>query len=131
MKLKPAAALLKPWHNPAHQEHKCGLAMAKKLSVVQLKQQANVLKSLEIVEQAAAALYADFVGCWFSMEFENFPGSLLVRCQFKSEAALAAALEQKLDLYFQKQIHKQLFKCGILIKDIKKHVVLTTLSADD
>ena len=58
--------------------------MAKKLSVVQLKQQANVLKSLEAVEQAAAVLYADFVGCWFSMEFENFPGSLLVRCQFNS-----------------------------------------------
>mgnify|MGYP006146928949 CR=1 FL=1 len=71
--------------------------MAKKLSVVQLKQQANVLKSLEAVEQAAAVLYADFVGCWFSMEFENFPGSLLVRCQFNSETALAAALEQKLD----------------------------------
>ncbi|SRR3990167_3383692 len=105
--------------------------MAKKLSVVQLKQQANVLKSLEAVEQAAAALCADFVGCWFSMEFESFPGSLLVRCQFNSEAALAVALEQKLDLYFQKQIHKQLFKCGILIKDIKKHVVLTTLSAED
>ncbi len=48
--------------------------MAKKLSVVQLKQQANVLKSLEVVEQAAAQLYPDFVGCWFSMEFENFPG---------------------------------------------------------
>jgi hypothetical protein len=105
--------------------------MAKKLSVVQLKQQANVLKSLEVVEQAAAALYADFVGCWFSLEFENFPGSLLVRCQFNSETALAAAQEQKLELYFQKQIHKQLFKCGILIKDIKKHVVLTTLSAED
>jgi hypothetical protein len=97
--------------------------MAKKLSVVQLKQQANVLKSLEVVEQAAAALYADFVGCWFSLEFENFPGSLLVRCQFNSETALAAAQEQKLELY--------LFKCGILIKDIKKHVVLTTLSAED
>lgn len=105
--------------------------MAKKLSVVQLKQQANVLKSLEAVEQAAAVLYADFVGCWFSMEFENFPGSLLVRCQFNSEAALTVALEQKLDLYFQKHIHKQLFKCGILVKDIKKHVVLTTLSAED
>ncbi|WP_053422645.1 hypothetical protein [Rheinheimera sp. KL1] len=46
--------------------------MAKKLSVVQLKQQANVLKSLEVVEQAAAPLYPDFVGCWFSMEFETF-----------------------------------------------------------
>ncbi len=105
--------------------------MAQKLRVAQQKQQANVLKSLEAVEQAATALYADFVGCWFSLEYENFPGSLLVRCQFNSEAALAAALEQKLDLYFQKQIHKQLFKCGILVKDIKKHVVLTTLSADD
>ena len=105
--------------------------MAKKLSVVQLKQQANVLKSLEAVEQLAMSLYPDFVGCWFSMEFEHFPGSLLVRCQFNSEVTLAAALEKKLDLYFQKQIHKQLFKCGILIKDIKKHVVLTTLSADD
>jgi hypothetical protein len=105
--------------------------MAKKLSVVQLKQQANVLKSLEAVEQLAAPLYPDFVGCWFSLEYEHFPGSLLVRCQFNSEAALAAALEQKLDLYFQKQIHKQLFKCGILVKDIKRHVVLTTLSPDD
>ncbi|WP_127019661.1 hypothetical protein [Rheinheimera mangrovi] len=105
--------------------------MAKKLSVVQLKQQANVLKSLEAVEELAMPLYPDFVGCWFSLEYEHFPGSLLVRCQFNSEAALAAALEQKLDLYFQKQIHKQLFKCGILVKDIKRHVVLTTLSPDD
>jgi hypothetical protein len=105
--------------------------MAKKLSVVQLKQQANVLKSLETVEQAAMVLYPDFVGCWFSLEYENFPGSLLVRCQFNSGAALAQAQQQKLDLYFQKQIHKELFKRGILIKDIKRHVVLTTLSAED
>jgi hypothetical protein len=48
--------------------------MAKKLSVVQLKQQANVLKSLEVVEQAAAQLYPDLSAVGSVWSLKTFQG---------------------------------------------------------
>ena len=100
----------------------------KKLSKVQLKQQAAVLSAVTALEQQAQAELAGVVQCWFSLEYEALPGSLLVRLQFVDEAGLAAALPQLLT--WQKRLSGLLLKKGMVLKDMRKHLVLTCNSPD-
>lgn len=101
----------------------------KKLSVVQQKQQKAVLAAVTAVEEAALAQVPGVVQCWFSLEYEAFPSSLLVRLQLADEDALAAA--QPNLLTWQKQLAAQLVKRGIVLKDMRKHLVMTCQSPDD
>ncbi len=101
----------------------------KKLSVVQQKQQKAVLAAVTAVEEQALATLAGTVQCWFSMEYEAFPSSLLVRVQLCDDAALSAAQPQLLQ--WQKALAAQLVKRGIVIKDMRRHLVLTCDSPDD
>lgn len=101
----------------------------KKLSKVQLKQQAAVLAAVNALEQQALTELPGTVQCWFSMEYEVFPGSLLVRVQFSEQAALAAAQPQV--LLWQKRLSGLLLKKGIVLKDLRKHLVFTLSSPDD
>ncbi|MAA94296.1 MULTISPECIES: hypothetical protein [unclassified Arsukibacterium] len=101
----------------------------KKLSKVQLKQQAAVLSAVTALEQQAQAELPAVVQCWFSLEYEAFPGSLLVRLQFADEAGLAAAQPQLLT--WQKRLSGLLLKKGIVLKDMRKHLVFTLNSPDD
>ncbi|MGJ8692644.1 MAG: hypothetical protein ACSHW0_09190 [Thalassotalea sp.] len=99
----------------------------KKLSKVQLKQQAAVLSVANTIEQQALAELAGMEECWFDMDYDAFPGSLLLRFQFKSEADMLAAKPELLT--WQKRLSGLLLKKGILLKDMKKHLVFTL--ADD
>ncbi|WP_372627506.1 hypothetical protein [Arsukibacterium sp.] len=101
----------------------------KKLSKVQLKQQALVLAAVTALEQQALQQLPGVVQCWFSLEYEAFPGSLLVRLQFSDDAALQAAQPQL--LLWQKRFSGLMLKRGVVLKDMRKHLVFTCLSPDD
>ena len=105
------------------------IKLMKKLSKVQLKQQAAVMAAVTQLEQLALAELAGVVQCWFSLEYEAFPGSLLVRLQFTDDAALQQAQEQLLS--WQKRLSALLLKKGIVLKDMRKHLVFTLNSPDD
>jgi hypothetical protein len=101
----------------------------KKLSKVQLKQQAAVLDAVTALEQQALVELPGAVQCWFSLEYEAFPVSLLVRLQFAEQAQLDAAQGQL--LLWQKRLSGLLLKKGIVLKDMRKHLVFTLSSPDD
>lgn len=101
----------------------------KKLSAVQLKQQAAVLAAVETLEQQAIAELPGTVQGWFSLEYEAFPISLLVRLQFATEETLAAAQPQL--LIWQKRFSGLMLKKGVILKDMRKHLVFTCLSPED
>ncbi|EHR41377.1 hypothetical protein [Alishewanella jeotgali] len=101
----------------------------KKLSKVQLKQQAAVMAAVTSLEQQALAELAGVVQAWFSMEYEAFPGSLLVRLQFAEQAQLEAAQPQL--LLWQKRLSALMLKKGFVLKDLRKHLVFTLSGPDD
>ena len=101
----------------------------KKLSKVQLKQQAAVLDAVTALEQLALAELPGVLQAWFSLEYEAFPGSLLVRLQFAEQAQVDTAQEQL--LAWQKRLSGLLLKKGIVLKDMRKHLVFTLNSPDD
>lgn len=101
----------------------------KKLSVVQKKQQAAVLAAVNSLEAEALTELTGLVQCWFSLEYEVFPSSLLVRLQFSDENSLASHQAQL--LFWQKKLSTFLFKKGIVLKDMRKHLVMTTQSPND
>jgi hypothetical protein len=101
----------------------------KKLSKVQLKQQAAVMAAVTSLEQQALAELAGVVQAWFSMEYEAFPGSLLVRLQFAEQAQLAAAQPQL--LLWQKRLSALMLKKGYVLKDLRKHLVFTLSGPED
>ncbi len=101
----------------------------KKLSVVQQKQQKAVFAAVEALEQLAKAQLAGFVQSWFSLEYELFPASLLVRLQFADDSSLQAAQPQLAS--WQRQLSGLLLKRGIVLKDFRKHLVMTCQTPDD
>lgn len=101
----------------------------KKLSAVQLKQQAAVLAAVEALEQQAIAELPGAVQGWFSLEYEAFPMSLLVRLQFNSDENLTAAQPQL--LVWQKRFSGLMLKKGVILKDMRKHLVFTCLGPED
>jgi hypothetical protein len=101
----------------------------KKLSVVQQKQQALVLAAVTALETLALAELPAAVQCWFSLEYEAFPGSLLVRVQFTDDAALEAAQPQL--PAWQRRFSGLMLKRGVVLKDMRKHLVFTCMSPED
>ena len=101
----------------------------KKLSAVQLKQQKAVLSAVTALEIQAKAELVGVVQCWFSLEYEAFPGSLLVRVQFADEQSLAQA-EPSL-LKWQQLNSRLLLKKGIVLKAMRNHLVFTCQSPED
>ncbi|WP_143872453.1 hypothetical protein [Catenovulum sediminis] len=101
----------------------------KKLSKVQIKQQAAVMSAVTQLEEQAFVQLDGVEQCWFSMDYDAFPGSLLVRMQFKTEAECEVATPQLLK--WQKRLSARLFKKGILLKDMHKHLVFTLEGPDD
>ena len=63
----------------------------KKLSAVQVKQQALVLNVADKIEEQGRAEIPGMLQCWFDVEYHLFPGSLLMCFQFENQQALTAA----------------------------------------
>ncbi len=100
----------------------------KKLSAVQLKQQKAVLAAVTALETQAKAELAGVVQCWFSLEYEAFPSSLLVRVQFVDTPTLTAATP---DLLKWQQLNSRLLlKKGIVLKAMRNHLVFTCDAPD-
>lgn len=102
--------------------------LMKKLSVVQQKQQKAIMAAITALEQQVLAELNGVVQCWFSMEYEALPGSLLVRVQFGAEEQLNTALPQLLS--WQKKLSGLLLKKGMVLKDMRKHLVFTCSGPD-
>ena len=101
----------------------------KKLSKVQEKQQTLVLNVADAIEKQAFADIPGMLQCWFDVEYHLFPGSLLMCFQFEDQQALAAA-EPDL-LKWQKRLSGAMLKKGVILKDMRKHLVFTLKGPDD
>lgn len=101
----------------------------KKLSKVQQKQQALVLTIAETLEAEALKEIDGMVQCWFDVEYHLFPGSLLLCFQFNDEAALEAAKPNLLK--WQKKLSAAMMKKGVVLKDMRKHLVFTMQGPED
>lgn len=101
----------------------------KKLSSVQRKQQAIVSDVCDTIEAQGRESLNGFVLCWFSVEYHQFPGSLLLRFQFDSEQSRAAA-EPELKNW-QKRLGAMLLKKGVVLRDMRRHLLFTTAGPED
>jgi hypothetical protein len=101
----------------------------KKLSKVQLKQQALVLDVADKIEALGRADIPGMLQCWFDVEYHLFPGSLLMCFQFEDEQALAAAEPDILK--WQKRLSGAMLKKGVILKDMRKHLIFTLKGPDD
>ncbi|MBQ4832075.1 hypothetical protein J8L70_02355 [Pseudoalteromonas sp. MMG010] len=101
----------------------------KKLSAVQVKQQALVLNIADKLEAQAIAEIPGMLQCWFDVEYHLFPGSLLLCFQFENEQALAAANPDLLK--WQKRLSAALMKKGVVLKNMRKHLIFTLKGPED
>lgn len=101
----------------------------KKLSAVQIKQQTLVLNIADKLEEQGRAELPGMLQCWFDVQYHLFPGSLLMCFQFKSEQVLSAA-EPEL-LKWQKRLSGAMLKKGVILKDMRKHLVFTLKGPDE
>jgi hypothetical protein len=101
----------------------------KKLSAVQKKQQAVVLDVANKLEAQARAEIPGMLQCWFSMEYHLFPSSLLLRFQFESEEMLVNAKPELLK--WQKSLSAAMMKKGVVLKNMRHHLVYTLEGPDE
>ena len=101
----------------------------KKLSKVQLKQQALVLNVADALEEQARAEIPGMLQCWFDVEYHLFPGSLLLCFQFENNQALKAAEPQLLK--WQKRLSAAMVRRGVILKDMRKHLTFTLKGPED
>jgi len=59
-----------------------------------------------------------------TVQFDYFPGSLLVHCHFHEVQQLRDAQSGDVEIKLQKHLHKLLFKKGIVLKDPKMNLKL-------
>lgn len=101
----------------------------KKLSKVQQKQQDLVLNVADTLEAQGRQELAGMLQCWFDVEYHLFPGSLLLCFQFEDQTALDAANPELLK--WQKRLSAAMLKKGVILKDMRKHLVFTLKGPDD
>ena len=101
----------------------------KKLSKVQEKQQALVLNVADKIEEQGRAELPGMLQCWFDVEYHLFPGSLLMCFQFENQQTLDAAEPDILK--WQKRLSGAMLKKGVILKDMRKHLVFTLKGPDD
>ncbi len=95
----------------------------KKLSAVQLKQQTLVFSIADALEEQGREELPDMIQCWFDVQYHQFPSSLLLRFQFENEQALSAAMPELKK--WQKRLSAALLKKGVVLKDMRRHLVFT------
>jgi hypothetical protein len=101
----------------------------KKLSAVQLKQQALVFSIADSLEAQGIEELEGMQQCWFDVQYHQFPGSLLLRFQFENEETLSRA-EPELKKW-QRRLSAALLKKGVVLKDMRRHLVFTTQGPED
>lgn len=89
----------------------------------------NVVKALTIVCEIAKQDIVGFQWLTHSANYANFPVSLVITCVFDTNQSLENAKISLQEIVLRKQIHKQLLKAGILLKDVRRHVFFDTEEA--
>jgi hypothetical protein len=82
----------------------------------------NVVKALTIVCDTAKQDVVGFEWLTHSANYANFPASLVITCVLDQSQSIDTMLLNEQDIELRKQIQKQLFKAGILLKDARRHV---------
>lgn len=83
------------------------------------------------IKKIAAQANEDFAGfdsLEHTVQFDLFPGSLLVSCYFKSHDDLDKAMSS--EKAYQKKLHNLLMKQGILLKEPKQNLKFYVKKAD-
>ena len=101
----------------------------KKLSAVQIKQQALVLDIANKLEEQGRAELPGMLQCWFDVEYHLFPSSLLLCFQFENKKTLDAAKPDLLK--WQKRLSGAMLKKGVVLKNMRKHLVFTLETPDE
>ncbi|MBC3766170.1 Fis family transcriptional regulator [Neptunicella marina] len=82
----------------------------------------NIIKALTIACENAKTTTPGFSWLTHSAKFDNFPASLVVTCVFETEQQIVDARQQKLDQALIKDIHKQMLKIGVVLKQPRHNV---------
>lgn len=82
----------------------------------------SVVKALTKVCELAKYEIPGFEWITHTIQYDNFPASLVVICVFDTQASLDSAQLAELDVYLRRQIQRQLLKVGVKLKDARHHV---------
>lgn len=93
-----------------------------KLSKICRKLNEKLLKTLDILAEQADKELEGFTQLTHTVQFDLFPSSILVICHFENEESLQQSLKSGAEKNFQKLLHKQLNKRGILLKDARDNL---------
>lgn len=93
-----------------------------KLSKICRKLNEKLLKTLEILTEQADKELEGFTQLTHTVQFDLFPSSVLVICHFEDEEKLKQAIKSGAEKNFQNQLHKQLNKRGITLKDARENL---------
>ncbi|MDO7084417.1 hypothetical protein WNY51_02255 [Pseudocolwellia sp. AS88] len=80
----------------------------------------RLIATIEKVKSLSEEL-TGFVNVNYTVKYDNFPNSLLVHCTFDTETNLAQAKVEEVN--YQKNLHKLLFKQGIVLKNSSHNLV--------
>ncbi len=83
----------------------------------------KLLAALTIIDEEAK-LVEGYSHLSHTVQFDCFPGSLLVQCHFDEDQQVRAAKGCHVETKLQKRLHKLLLKKGILLKEPKKNLNL-------
>lgn len=75
---------------------------------------------IKTVNDQASEELTGFVTLEHTVQFDLFPGSLLVNCYFENQQQLESSM--KLEKEYQKKLQKLLLKQGIVLKDVKQNL---------
>lgn len=89
----------------------------------------NVVKALTEACELSKPNVEGFEWLTHSANYANFPSSLLVTCVFDSEQSLQDAITSNQSVELSKLIQKRLLKAGVLLKDVRRHVLFDTEQA--
>jgi hypothetical protein len=91
-----------------------------KMSKTMRKMNDKLVAAIKTVNDQASEELTGFVKLEHTVQFDLFPGSLLVNCYFENQQQLESSM--KLEKEYQKKLQKVLLKQGIVLKDVKQNL---------
>jgi len=91
-----------------------------KMSKTIRKMNDKLVAAIKTVNDQATEELTGFVKLEHTVQFDLFPGSLLVNCYFENQQQLESSM--KLEKEYQKKLQKLLLKQGIVLKDMKQNL---------
>lgn len=91
----------------------------------------NVIKALTTVCENAKLQVNGFEWLTHTANYANFPASLVITCVFDNRQSIETAKLNQQDKILRKLIQTQLLKTGVLLKDVRRHVLFDSEEACD